>query len=70
VHAADDALTERVLDLEIRSAYQERTIEALDAVIRDFTRRVELLESALTELRRGAAPQPLEPPSDDDFSPF
>jgi uncharacterized coiled-coil protein SlyX len=70
VPAADDALTERVLDLEIRSAYQERTIEALDAVIRDFTRRVELLESALTELRRGSSPQPLEPPSEDDFSPF
>jgi len=64
------ALEARLIDLEVRSAYQERTIEALDAVVRDFTARVERLESELETLRHSGAPTPINPPSEDDFSPF
>ncbi len=62
------ALEARVTDLEVRSAYQDQTIEALDAVVREFARRVEALEKELEELRRGAAPAPIDPPREDDYS--
>ena len=62
------ALRERVTDLEVRAAYQDRTIEALDVVVREFARRVEALERELEALRGGGAPTPIEPPSPDDYS--
>ena len=43
----------RVIDLEVGIAFQARTIEALDAVVREFAARVEALERRLTELTAG-----------------
>ena len=46
-------LERRVIDLEVGIAFQARTIEALDAVVREFPARVEALERRLTELTAG-----------------
>ncbi|MEZ4366486.1 MAG: SlyX family protein [Kofleriaceae bacterium] len=61
-------LAQRVTDLEIRIAYQDRTIAELDEVVRAFTLRVEALERDLGALRAtlaspdGAAGAASEPP--------
>jgi uncharacterized coiled-coil protein SlyX len=44
-------LERRVIDLEVRAAFQAQTIEALDGVVREFATRVEVLERTLAELR-------------------
>lgn len=44
-------LERRVVDLEVRAAFQAETIEALDGVVREFATRVEVLERTLAELR-------------------
>jgi uncharacterized coiled-coil protein SlyX len=41
----------RVMELEIRSAFQDQKIEALDEVVREFADRVRRLERELGELR-------------------
>lgn len=58
-------MAERLMELEIRLAYQDRTVAALDDVVRSFAARVEELERALTTLRAavgtpapGAAAEP------------
>lgn len=61
---ADQAeLTERLTDLEVKVAYQDRVITALDDVVRRFAAKVETLERELGELRAGAKspPPPLGP---------
>jgi uncharacterized coiled-coil protein SlyX len=45
------ALEERLVDLEVRFAFQQQTIDDLDAVVREFAVRVEHLEAELAELR-------------------
>ena len=54
------ALSEQVLELEIRVAYQDRKVAALDEVVRTFTARVEELERQITEMK-AAAKSPAEP---------
>ncbi len=54
------ALGEQVLELEIRVAYQDRKVAALDEVVRTFTARVEELERQITGMR-AAAKSPAEP---------
>ncbi|WAS93128.1 SlyX family protein [Nannocystis punicea] len=50
--AADIArLEQRITELEVKLAFQERTIDDLDAVLRRFTTRVESLERELSRLR-------------------
>lgn len=54
---------ERVKELELRSAFTERTVEDLDAVVREFSLRVEKLEAELRRLRAqfealGGTPDP------------
>jgi len=64
---ADPAeLAERLTDLEVRVAFQERVITALDDVLRTFTTKVESIERELDELRAGAKspPPPIGPASD------
>lgn len=41
----------RIVDLEVRAAFQSATIDALDGVVREFAARVEVLERTLAELR-------------------
>ncbi|PCC70089.1 SlyX protein [Nannocystis exedens] len=52
-------LEQRITELEVKLAFQERTIDDLDAVLRGFTTRVESLERELSRLRgaaEGSAP--------------
>ena len=59
-------ISARVTDAEVRLAYQERTIEALNDVVREFATRVEALErqvKALSDASGSAAIGPaLEKP--------
>jgi uncharacterized coiled-coil protein SlyX len=54
-------MDERIIELEIRIAHQDRVIAALDDVVRAFTVRVERLEQDLKELRGAAGALPLGP---------
>ena len=51
---ADDDLRERLTDLEVRLAYQDRTVAALDEVVRELAGKVAALEADLRRMR--AAP--------------
>jgi SlyX protein len=44
-------MEERLVELEIRIAYQERMLAELDAVVREFAERTAKLERELAELR-------------------
>ncbi|MEM9459215.1 MAG: SlyX family protein [Myxococcota bacterium] len=48
---ASGAVDGRLGELEVRSEFQARTVEDLDAVVRDFAERVSRLEQELKELR-------------------
>lgn len=48
---ADDDLSERVMDIEVRLAYQDRTITALDEVVRELAARLARAERELAKLR-------------------
>jgi uncharacterized coiled-coil protein SlyX len=63
--AGDSTLSEQLVDLEVRVAYQDRTISALDEVVRTLFARLEKVEKELVELRAAAMPAPVianEPP--------
>ena len=45
------AIEDRVTELEVRLAFQDKVIAALDDVVRDFASRVERLERAAREPR-------------------
>ena len=51
-----ETLAESVTDLEIRVAYQDRTLATLDEVVRLLHHRIERLEHELAEVRRNAGP--------------
>jgi uncharacterized coiled-coil protein SlyX len=46
-----DTMRGRIEELEVHAAFQARTIEELDQVVRDFSDRVLRLERELKELR-------------------
>jgi uncharacterized coiled-coil protein SlyX len=52
----DDA--ERWLDLDVKLAYQERLIQELDALVREFATRLDKAERELEQIKR-AMPPPL-----------
>ena len=49
-------MDDRIVDLEIKLAYQERLITELDALVRAFGERLEKAERELRELVVRAAP--------------
>lgn len=44
-------LESRVEELEVRSVYQDKNVDELDAVVREFADRVQRLEKEIHELR-------------------
>lgn len=46
------SLEKRIVDLEVRAAFQEKLIAQLDEVLREFADRVERLEAQLVELKQ------------------
>lgn len=50
-HNGGNEIHSRLSDLEIRSEFHARTMEELDAVVREFAERVSRLERELKELR-------------------
>lgn len=55
-------LERRIVDLEVKAAFQERTLEDLDVVLRGFAARVDALGRELSRLRDvpSAAPSTAE----------
>jgi uncharacterized coiled-coil protein SlyX len=51
-----DDLAGRQTDLEVRVAYQDRLLTALDGVVRELADRVVALERDLRQLQAAAAP--------------
>jgi uncharacterized coiled-coil protein SlyX len=58
------SLEKRIIDLEVRTAYQDKLIAELDEVIREFSTRVESLESLLKTLQDSANEAPIGPAND------
>lgn len=53
-HPDPNELAERVTELEVKLAYQDRIIADLDGVVREFAERVERLERTVKSLRETA----------------
>jgi len=53
------SIDERIIELEIRIAHQDKVIAALDDVVRAFAARVEKIERQLETLRK--SPGDLDP---------
>ena len=47
-----EQLEARVVDLEVKLAFQDRTIEELDTVVREFTEKMEAMSHELELVRR------------------
>ena len=54
----------RIIDLEVRTAYQDKLIADLDEVLREFSIRVARLETLLKDLKDSANATPIGPPDD------
>ena len=52
-------MEQRLVDLEVRCAYQDKLIADLDEVVRVFTARVEDLEREVAELRETSRNPPV-----------
>jgi SlyX protein len=55
---------DRLIELEIRIAHQDKVIEALDDVVRAFAARVEKLEREVETLRKSAGGLTVGPPDE------
>lgn len=49
---ASEEVDVRLSELEVRAEFQARTVEDLDAIVREFADRVARLENELKELRK------------------
>ena len=54
----------RILDLEVRVAYQDKTIAQLDEVVRELALRLERVEHQLRELRDRSDGLPIGTPDE------
>ena len=52
---SESDLAERMTDLEVRLAYQDRTVAALDQVVRELAGRIAVLERDVARLRTAEA---------------
>ncbi len=52
---AIDELADRVMDLEVRLAYQDKTIATLDNVVRALADKVDHLSAELRQVRQSMA---------------
>ena len=57
----DTLLTQRIADLEMRVAYQDKLLGDLDEVVRVFSNRVQRLERHITELQDSVGAQEIGP---------
>jgi len=57
-------LSERLIELEVRLAYQDRTVAALDDVVRALAARIDQLEKELETLRAAADQDEIGPQSE------
>ena len=55
---------ERIVDLEIRAAYQEKQIAQLDEVLCEFAARIEALERQVKDLKGSLNAAPIGPQDD------
>jgi uncharacterized coiled-coil protein SlyX len=62
---ADDDVHDRLTDLEVRLAYQDRTVATLDEVVRELTRRLAALETELGRLRDAGGRPASSAPTDE-----
>lgn len=62
---ADAPSHAHLVELEVRIAFQDETISALDEVVREFAARVERLESELGRMRKAMEGLPETGPADD-----
>lgn len=51
-HSESSEVEVRLSELEVRSEFQSKTVDDLDAVVQEFARRVDRLEHELKDLRR------------------
>lgn len=50
-----ESVDERLLDMEVRIAYQDRLVRELDALVRQFADRLDAAERELKTLKQGIA---------------
>jgi uncharacterized coiled-coil protein SlyX len=60
-----EALEARIVDLETKTAFQDRTIDELDGVVRDYTERIESLVHELDLLRKSLSDMRETGPADE-----
>ena len=58
------SLEQRIVDLEIRGSYQDKVTGELDEVLREFSKRVERLESLVKDLKESMTAHPSGPADD------
>ena len=58
------SVDKQILDLEVRVAYQDKTIEQLDEVVCELAQRVERLEHQLSEALSRANSTPSDSPDE------
>ena len=62
----DDSHTERLDDLEIKLAFQDKLIRELDALVRSFGDRLDKTERELEQLKHGIrSPEPVVGPANE-----
>lgn len=50
-------MDDKIVDLEIRIAYQDRKVEELDHLVRGLVTRLETAERELSEIKRAMTPE-------------